>query len=237
MSICGVYKIESPTGKVYIGSSKNIVARWRRYKNLECKKQSKIYNSLLKHGAENHAFKILVQCTFDELFEYEHLYSLYYDSVRNGLNCQIPSFKEVKAITSNETKEKISQSNKGKKLSQETRTKLSKAKMGQPSWNKGLKYSQERLDSVRSHRKPVSEETKLKMSISAKNKKLSLEHKQKISNSLKGNKRALGLVHNEETKKKVSETHKNRKQDSEHIKKRIGSRLKTLNNTIRYDKI
>ena len=54
----GIYKITSPTGKVYIGQSIEIEKRWMRYKNItkSVKKQPAIYNSLLKYGSENHIF-------------------------------------------------------------------------------------------------------------------------------------------------------------------------------------
>lgn len=229
MIICGVYKIQSPTGKIYIGSSKNIHKRWIAYKSIHCKKQPKLYKSLLKYGVEAHNFSVVIECEFDELYEYEHLYSLHYNSLsRDGLNSQIPSFNEVKAITSIETKQKISEGNKGKKLSQETKDKISKSKIGMPSWNKGLKCSIETINKIKLAKKNISEETKLKMSISAKNKKLSLEHKQKISDSLKGNKRAIGLVHNDETKKIISEAHKGKKQSIQHILKKAESKRKNF---------
>jgi len=38
--VCGIYKITSPTNKVYIGQSTNILFRFRAYKRLNCKKHS-----------------------------------------------------------------------------------------------------------------------------------------------------------------------------------------------------
>lgn len=32
--ICGIYKITSPSGKVYIGQSNNIIKRWITYKSI-----------------------------------------------------------------------------------------------------------------------------------------------------------------------------------------------------------
>ena len=53
--ICGIYKITSPSGKIYIGCSNNIYKRWSRYRHPESiKKQTYIYNSLIKYGVENH---------------------------------------------------------------------------------------------------------------------------------------------------------------------------------------
>ena len=39
--ICGIYKITSPTGKIYIGQSANIKSRITNYKNARCKCQQK----------------------------------------------------------------------------------------------------------------------------------------------------------------------------------------------------
>ena len=73
-----------------------------------------------------------------------------------------------------ETRKKMSESLSGRKLSDETRKKMSEVKKGIPTWNKGL---------------PCSEETKEKLRISCKGinsgRKLSEEHKRKISDSIK----------------------------------------------------
>ena len=61
--IIGIYKITSPTNRIYIGSSNDIYNRWCSYKNLKCKSQTKLYNSLLKYGAENHIFEIIENCS------------------------------------------------------------------------------------------------------------------------------------------------------------------------------
>ena len=46
----GIYKITSPTKKIYIGQSINIEYRIESYKKLiRCKKQIKLYNSLKKY--------------------------------------------------------------------------------------------------------------------------------------------------------------------------------------------
>lgn len=55
----GIYKITSPTGKVYIGQSYDIPKRLSQYKNLHCKDQQRIYNSLMKHGVDAHSFGVL----------------------------------------------------------------------------------------------------------------------------------------------------------------------------------
>ena len=64
----GIYKITSPTNKVYIGSSNNIFNRWCSYKNLKCLTQTKLYRSFLKHGVDNHVFEI--NGPFDNIYVY-----------------------------------------------------------------------------------------------------------------------------------------------------------------------
>jgi len=87
----GIYKIESPTGKVYIGQSWNIEDRVSKYRRVVCKGQPAIYNSLIKHGWEAHTFEIIHQLpndiTQEVLNEYETLYwQLYKDCKIQVLN-------------------------------------------------------------------------------------------------------------------------------------------------------
>lgn len=59
--LTGIYSIENPEGKVYIGSSRNIYRRWDAYFNLRCVTQPSIYDSLVKYGVDNHVFKVIVE--------------------------------------------------------------------------------------------------------------------------------------------------------------------------------
>lgn len=47
-AIIGIYKITSPSGKIYIGQSINIEKRWEKYQKYieNIKNQIKLYNSL-----------------------------------------------------------------------------------------------------------------------------------------------------------------------------------------------
>ena len=54
----GIYKITSPKGRVYIGQSIDILYRFKKYKQMQCKGQVRLYNSFLKHNVENHLFEI-----------------------------------------------------------------------------------------------------------------------------------------------------------------------------------
>jgi len=61
LKYCYIYKIESPTGKIYIGKTTNIKSRINCYRYLNCKSQKIIYNSLLKYGFDSHKFEILYE--------------------------------------------------------------------------------------------------------------------------------------------------------------------------------
>ena len=59
MKVIGIYKITSPSNKIYIGQGIDIYIRWNEYKRLKCKRQPKLYASLKKHGVDNHKFEIV----------------------------------------------------------------------------------------------------------------------------------------------------------------------------------
>jgi group I intron endonuclease len=186
--ICGIYLIVSPSGKKYIGSSKDIKKRFNQYNILHCKKQTKLYNSFKKYGIEKHSFEIIYQCNFNDLYKWERYFGEQFKTLeKNGLNCQLPGYNDKPKIMSNETKEKISKLGKGRKHSEETRKKMSESK------------------------KNISEETRKKLSDLKKGKKFSEEHRKKLSESQKGKKNSLGKKYSEETRKKMSESKKGKK--------------------------
>lgn len=152
----GVYKITSPSKRVYVGSSKNIEKRFETYKKLECKSQTRIYASLLKYGVDKHEFKILVECNESELYEYEHLYSLHYSTLGpKGLNCEIPNFKDFKGEFSEETKNRMRLAKIGAKISKESIAKRTEKQLGM----KRKESTKQKM------RKPKSIEHRLNISI------------------------------------------------------------------------
>jgi hypothetical protein len=60
--------------EVYIGQSINIYYRKKSYDKLRCKRQFKLYNSLVKYGPENHKFNIIKECSWDVLDKLEKHY-------------------------------------------------------------------------------------------------------------------------------------------------------------------
>lgn len=129
---CGIYKITSPSGKVYIGQSANMAERVRKYKYAGCKKQRKLYNSLKKYGFKNHQFDIIEYCAEENLNCSERFWQDEFDVLsRNGLNCILQDCGEQRQVRSRESVELSIKSNTGRKATLESRIKRSfNTKMG-----------------------------------------------------------------------------------------------------------
>ena len=130
--IVGIYKITSPTNRIYIGQSLDIDSRWNKYYKLQnCNKQIRLYRSFLKHNVVNHIFEIAEECTIEELNERERHWQDFYDVLSyKGLNCVLTTSLNSKRKYTKSTCLKISKSLTGKKLSQDHINSLSKAKIG-----------------------------------------------------------------------------------------------------------
>jgi hypothetical protein len=205
-----------PTGQVYYGVSyanSNKVANpsqlWTSYFT-----SSKIIHGLIKeHGIE--AFTFEVRKTFDSKEKavlWEHKILIKFDAKNNPiwLN-QNNGNKKFKAIPhTTETKLKISLAHKGKKLSPITVEKIKNANTGKkrtPEQNANTSARQ-----LGTKRGPLSDECKKKLSSILKDRKLTSDHKQKISIALTGKTGTFtGRNHTPETKAKISAAHLGKK--------------------------
>jgi group I intron endonuclease len=230
----GIYKITSPSGKIYIGQSVNILSRINKYKNAKCITQPIILKSILKYGWENHLFEIVLECDKSELNEKERHYQELFNCIgKNGLNCMLTntSTKTGKARQetidklkgrkisdstrqkmrdkklSDETKLKISTANIGRQVSKETRDKISKS-------NKGKVRSVECVDKMK--KRVISEQELKRLSTLNIGRKASNETKLKLSLAQKGKKPSDKCLLNARiaTSKKVINTKTNEIYDS-----------------------
>jgi group I intron endonuclease len=172
-----IYKIINPKGKIYIGQTIDWIRRQNNYKRLNCKSQTKIYNSLKKYGWEHHIKEIIEECDINILGEREKYWKKYYNSIKNGLNIRYDEEKGGKLSKS--TCDKISKAKKGIKYSKESSLKKSQSLKGKPK--------------SEDHKNNISK-TKLGVPSPIKGKTKPKEFGEKISN-------------NKERNKKISQSH------------------------------
>lgn len=158
--VCGIYKITSPTGKVYIGRSFNIKKRFGEHRFYS--DNTLIGRSIRKYGIENHSIDIVCRCVRDNelLNKLEVFFIKHYDSTntniglnlshgggRLGFNHTDVTIKKMREnrkgknnskgrVLSDETKALISNSLKGNRLSKDTIEKIKRT-----SNDRGISFS------------------------------------------------------------------------------------------------
>lgn len=81
-----IYKHTSPSGKVYIGITKNVNKRWGN-NGIGYKLQRKFWNAIQKYGWDNFNHEIIEgNLTLEQACSGEEIYIQIYDSIRNGYN-------------------------------------------------------------------------------------------------------------------------------------------------------
>lgn len=140
MTRSGIYIITNPKGRIYIGLSSDILQRWEDYRHLcNFKQQRLLFNSIKKYGYDNHTFEILEEgveqknLSEREIFWIAFKKSYYYDNKKLGMNLtrggNFPN-KQTKP-KSEAHKRKISEANKGKRHTEETKAKIREARSKQ----------------------------------------------------------------------------------------------------------
>tara|TARA_R110002167_G_scaffold284384_6_gene489537 strand:- start:194 stop:733 length:540 start_codon:yes stop_codon:yes gene_type:complete len=120
----GIYKITSPSGRIYIGQSVNIESRLRDYKTwIKCSiRQTRLHSSFKKYGADKHYFEVIEECSVNHLNKQERLWQEFYNVLgKGGLNCMYQHHTGTSGKMLEETKKKVSESKRGCK-----------------AWNKGM---------------------------------------------------------------------------------------------------
>lgn len=220
--LIGIYKITSPSGRIYIGQSTNILKRFAHYKILKCKRQTKLYASLLKHGAESHSFEIVELCEQSCLDALEIKYIDQYKSFNTELGLNLKAGGAY-GTHSDETKMKIGLVHKGKVVSQQARDNMSKGQRKIKDWkSKHASEWQKGRILTDEHKKNIG-----KAHIGnqyMKGRKLSDETKLKIGNIHKGNKYNLGRKKSDVEKERISFMHKGKPKSREQRKKMSDAR-------------
>jgi group I intron endonuclease len=157
-----VYKIVSPSGKVYVGSSKDIKRRLYQYSIYNCGNQTKLFSSLTKYGYEAHKVSFLWHGKLSEMYKMEREYGIFYNVLNRhlGLNLKLPDDCGQPFLVSDEVGRKISEAKRGKcagrknsfynkKHTEETKTKIREKYrenplIGEKNPNYGKKWPQDR---------------------------------------------------------------------------------------------
>jgi group I intron endonuclease len=203
--LCKVYK-HTLNGKIYIGQT------WRsmeeRVKNgYGYEGCTHFYRAIEKYSWQNVETEILALCAEQKEADFlEQFYISEYKSWNRdfGYNLKLGGSHGRHSV---ESKKKMSNSHKGKVISEETKKNMSNGQ-------KGRVFSEEhKVKMSNSHKgKVISEETRKKLSNSKKGRVFSEEHKKNISNSKKGKpNNNKGKTRSEETKKKMSNNKQGRK--------------------------
>lgn len=140
-----IYKLTSPSGKIYIGQAKDYVLRVRQHIQLSSKSNTLVGRAIAKYGIDS--FK-------QEILYTQELYN------RKDLNEKEITYIRLYNTTNPTIGYNICRGGEGRtgKLSQETIEKMRIAKKGKPSNRKNTKTSEEtRKQMSLSHQKPHSE--------------------------------------------------------------------------------
>ena len=169
----GIYKITSPSGRIYIGQTNSIAKRKVQYKGLRCKSQTRLYASLVKYGFCEHIFEVVEECSVEDLNTRERHWQDFYDVLgEKGLNCHLTETAEKTRRVSQETRNRIRDTNrqkglmppvreKGYSITQEHKDAIRQAHLEKIPWNKGKSgYSINRI----AKNTPCKEDTKNKIS-------------------------------------------------------------------------
>ena len=176
-----IYRMISPSYRIYIGQTISLYNRRYKYKHNLCKKQPQIYNSIEKYGFENHNFEIIEECDINLLNEREIHWKQYYLNINND-NWSMMLFCKLNdgsgGSFSEESKRKMSISHIGKKRSEESKKKQSNTQKGAS--------------------RPISEERQLKIKI----------YKEENKEIIKNNKKNYNKLYKEENKEIIKEYNK-----------------------------
>lgn len=213
----GIYRIlNCLNGHCYIGSSVNIVRRWKGHlKGLQLGKHGnqRLQRAFDKYGEENFVFEVIEET--EDLIAREQFYldtsHPEYNISPTARNCAGTIHSEenrqrMSAAQSNrspDTRARISAAHKGKHHSPETRQKLSAINKGKPSTLKGrLHTSDAQLRADEDRRIEVQNDAQLRGNESRRGAVRSEETRQKMSASKKGKSWSVARRNAQETKKR-----------------------------------
>lgn len=210
-----IYKMVSPSGRIYIGITTNVQSRRRDYEKIDCPHQIAVFNSLKKYGFESHSFEVIETFSSNVSYAYgkeifwirTHLSNYSKWPQHRGLNLTEGGRGSHGRVVSEDTKEKLRKANLGKKYSNETKAKLSAMRKGKKI-NRVWTDEQKKVQSERVKGFKHTEDAKKKISEAGLGNKYCLGQKQskeRVEQTRQrhiGNKYNLGRKQSQEEKDK-----------------------------------
>lgn len=160
----GIYIIHNKqNNKIYIGSAFDI--RHRLYNHIYLLVKNKhnnkyLQNSWNKYGENNFEVAVLEVCSKENILEIEQIWLNHYQSYNKNIGyniCKIAGNTSGR-IFSDETKEKMRQKSLGRKVSEESRKKMSISRTGSNNGMYGKKHTEESKQKISKNRKNTSGE-------------------------------------------------------------------------------
>lgn len=142
-----IYKLIFPNNKIFVGQTKKkFNQRLYQYKSDAYNEKRKSYNRFIskairKHGWNSIKKEIILYCEENQADYYERKLIKLYNSNNKLFGYNIESGGNRNKIVSEETKQKISNANRGKKRTKEHREKSRISHLGKPSGMLGKKHS------------------------------------------------------------------------------------------------
>lgn len=215
-----IYKLTSPSGKVYIGKAGNPARRWQEHaRNARSGKASYLYEAIRKYGWEAFTKEIIDSAqSLEELNQKEVYWIAYYRSYTDatkGYN-STPGGDGGDTWSTLSEEQKLTAIAKRPAVSEETRKKMSESRKhlleGSDVWNKGTTWHKRTVKEPWNkgkkgeyhRRSPVTEETKRKLREARSHQAITEETKQKIRETLSGRKLS------EETRQKMRDAQRRR---------------------------
>lgn len=208
LSVSGIYRIDGPNGKFYIGSAKWVARRWIEHKR-DLKRSvhgnPKLQAAWNKYGEGAFTISVLeVVPELEKLIDREQHWIDTLNPVAHGYNIKLKADSPLGLKHSEETRRLMSEAHKGRKhgpMSDEQKKLLSAALKGRPQPKEAARKSAE---SRRGKKRPP--EVGQKVSAARKGMKFSDEHRANLSAAKRGKKASEG------TKAKMRAAHALRRQ-------------------------
>jgi group I intron endonuclease len=194
-----IYKMTSPTDRVYIGMTSNIIKRKAAYNGLDCKSQPLLFKSIKKYGLSNLNFEIIDE--FDGTLSEAKSKEMFWIRTHMSNYCKYPEMRGMNLTDGGQgtlgyklldvQKEAISIKNKGFKHTDEAKRKIGEASKGN-TYSKGTKKSPEHIEVLRKVNignkynlgRKQSQEEKEKRASKLRNKDRGQDFKNKLSKIL-----------------------------------------------------